>query len=200
MNDKSTKLNLLIAMIVLAVTSIFFIFQLLNTKWKLEEFNKVLGKDENVTIINAVQTLFNDNRIGTFDENVKFTNAAFNTGIIEIKEKMFIAQTNDVYLNSDDYLGKTIKLEGLFKTEDFDWQERPFYYVLRYGPGCCGYDGSAGFEVMWEADIKPNPIYPKEDDWVEAIGIVKAFNNDGIYIALTKLTILNKRGNEFVRQ
>jgi uncharacterized membrane protein YcgQ (UPF0703/DUF1980 family) len=34
--------------------------------------------------------------------------------IVEIQEKMFIAQTNDIYLNPEDYIGKTIKLEGLF--------------------------------------------------------------------------------------
>jgi zinc transport system permease protein len=35
------------------------------------------------------------------------------SGVIEIGEKLFIAQTNDVYLNPEDYLGKRIKLEGL---------------------------------------------------------------------------------------
>jgi hypothetical protein len=121
--------------------------------------------------------------------------------VIEIKEKMFIAQTNDIYLNSEDYLGKTIKLEGLFKIENFS--ERPFCYVLRYGPGCCGYDGSAGFEVMWDNTYTLKPDYPKEDDWVEAIGTLKTYEEDrnqGLYIALSQITILEKRGAELVRQ
>ncbi|MDR1637055.1 MAG: hypothetical protein LBR93_06930 [Treponema sp.] len=129
-----------------------------------------------------------------------FNNTEPKNAIIEVREKMFIAQTNDIYLNSEDYLGKTIKLEGLFSIEDFPWQERPFYYVLRFGPGCCAYDGSAGFEVVWESSIKPNAIYPKDNDWVEAIGILKAFRDGGIYIALATLTVLDKRGAEFVQQ
>ena len=34
--------------------------------------------------------------------------------VIEIKERMFINQCNDVYLNPDDYRGKLIKLEGIY--------------------------------------------------------------------------------------
>lgn len=64
--------------------------------------------------------------------------------VIEIKEKLFIAQTNDIYINSKDYLGKTIKYEGLINIYE-DETGRKFYYVIRYAPGCCGYDGSAGF-------------------------------------------------------
>ncbi|MDR0455596.1 MAG: hypothetical protein LBH20_02800, partial [Treponema sp.] len=54
-------------------------------------------------------------------------------GVVEIGEKMFIAQVNDIYLNAKDYMGKTIKLEGMFKCED------PYNFVVRYGfGGCCG--------------------------------------------------------------
>jgi uncharacterized membrane protein YcgQ (UPF0703/DUF1980 family) len=201
MKNKPVNKNLLIAFCTLFITLTIFIVQVLNARNKLLEFNTVLGKNQNVSISQAIETAFNDNKVGTFEENIKFTNAAFNTGVIEIKEKMFIGQTNDIYLNPDDYLGKTIKLEGMFKIEDFPWQERPLYYVLRYGPGCCGYDGSAGFEVLWDNSINRN--YPNDDDWVEAVGILRAFDgdiNNGIYIALTQLTVLQKRGAEFVRQ
>ncbi|MDR1674698.1 MAG: hypothetical protein LBR54_04530, partial [Oscillospiraceae bacterium] len=30
-------------------------------------------------------------------------------GVVEIKEKMFVTHINDVYLNQEDYLGKTVK-------------------------------------------------------------------------------------------
>jgi uncharacterized membrane protein YcgQ (UPF0703/DUF1980 family) len=119
--------------------------------------------------------------------------------IVEIKEKMFIAQTNDVYLNSDDYMGKTIKLEGLFKREKSGVKE--YFFVIRYGPGCCGYDGSAGFEVAWKSNAKKS--YPSEDDWVEAVGTFGTYYENGYpfyYIALESLTVLTKRGAEYVTQ
>jgi uncharacterized membrane protein YcgQ (UPF0703/DUF1980 family) len=119
---------------------------------------------------------------------------------VEIKEKMFIAQTNDVYLNPDDYLGKTIKLEGLFKSENYTQGGKTYCFVIRYGPGCCGYDGSAGFEVAWEGSGRS---YPKQDAWVEAVGVLKQYKENGIpylYLSLSSLNTLDKRGAEFVTQ
>jgi uncharacterized membrane protein YcgQ (UPF0703/DUF1980 family) len=128
-------------------------------------------------------------------------NPESNKDIIEIKEKMFIAQVNDVYLNSEDYLEKTIKLEGLFKLEQYYDRDEPYCFVIRYGPGCCGYDGNAGFEVAWEGDRKKP--YPDVDSWVEATGILKTYEEDFmeyLYLDLSSLTVLNKRGAEFVQQ
>jgi uncharacterized membrane protein YcgQ (UPF0703/DUF1980 family) len=121
-------------------------------------------------------------------------------GVIEIKEKMFISQVNDVYLNAEDYLGKTIKLEGLFKMEQ--GYDKSYCFVLRYGPGCCGYDGNVGFEVAWDKE-KEKP-YPSEDAWVEATGELKTYEEDGydkfLYLDLVSLNVLNKRGQETVIQ
>jgi len=143
------------------------------------------------------------------------TGAAEADKVIEIKEKMFIAQTNDVYLNPDEYLGRTIKLEGLFKREQSVYGD--YCFVLRYGPGCCGNDGNAGFEVAWETpdgphsggaapsaqDAHPPARYPAVDDWVEAAGVLKKYEEDGIqylYLALSSLKVQDKRGAEFVTQ
>ncbi|MDR2783531.1 MAG: hypothetical protein LBB48_06815 [Treponema sp.] len=123
------------------------------------------------------------------------------TETIEIKEKMFIAQVNDVYLNPEDYFGKTIKLQGLFKSQRYE--DKSYYFVIRYGPGCCGNDGNAGFEVAWDGDFTLQPQYPKEDDWVEATGVLKSYEEDDfpyLYIALTNLTLPDTRGAEFVTQ
>ena len=121
---------------------------------------------------------------------------------IEITEKLFISQVNDVYLNTNDYLGKTIKLEGIFKTEQYQERDEPYYFVVRYGPGCCGTDGNAGFEVAWTGDIK-RP-YPAPDSWVEAMGVLDVYEEDGqigyLYLNLSSLTVLSKRGAEFVSQ
>ena len=120
--------------------------------------------------------------------------------VIEIKEKMFISQVNDVYLNKDDYLGKTIKLEGLFKVEQ--GYDKSYCFVLRYGPGCCGFDGNVGFEVAWDKE-KEKP-YPGEDSWVEATGELKTYKEDDsmeyLYLDLVSLNVLNERGSETVMQ
>jgi hypothetical protein len=133
---------------------------------------------------------------------------------LEIREKMFIAQTNDVYLNPEDYLGKTIKLEGLFKIDQYVGAEKEYCFVLRYGPGCCGNDGSAGFEVAWGSPqayagpetvntLPSGPAYPVVDAWVEAVGVLDTYEEDGypyIYLDLLSLTEKEDRGAEFVSQ
>jgi hypothetical protein len=53
---------------------------------------------------------------------------------------------------------------------------------------------------MWDQNIRPKATYPKDNDWVEAIGILKTFSDGVIYISLTTLTVLDKRGAEFVKQ
>jgi zinc transport system permease protein len=122
-------------------------------------------------------------------------------GILIITEKMFIAQINDVYLNADDYLGKTITLEGIFKCEQFYEEDESYCFVIRYGPGCCGTDGNAGFEVKWDKNrLQP---YPAVESWVEATGILKMEEEDGyqfLYLDLSSLDVLGKRGAEIVLQ
>ena len=117
--------------------------------------------------------------------------------VIVIKEKMFIAQTNDVYFNTEDYLGKTIQYEGIFDIYEVPDSGEIYYAVIRYGPGCCGVDANAGFEVKWDGE------YPNQNDWVEAIGVLEEYEEDGyryLQLALISLTVLTTRGAEYVSQ
>ena len=121
--------------------------------------------------------------------------------IVEIKEGMFIAQLNDVYLNQDDYLGKTIKYEGMFTS--YTWEEMglSYFLVYRQSPGCCGADGQAGFEVVWPDSS--NNAYPNENDWCEVVGTLVTYDEDGysyLHIVLDSLTVKIERGAEFVSQ
>ena len=121
-------------------------------------------------------------------------------GVVEIKEKMFATQVSDVYLNAPEYLGKTIKLEGVFKREKYSGDEEPYNFVIRYGPGgCCGGDAYVGFEVKW--DKENTRAYPAAESWVEAAGKLKV-DKDGnyLYLDLASLTVLSRRGAETVVQ
>ncbi|MBQ3414379.1 MAG: hypothetical protein IJH39_03350 [Clostridia bacterium] len=88
--------------------------------------------------------------------------------IIEITDNYFIEQTNDVYINLKEYLGKTVKLQGLIYTYD-DKNGNTYYAVVRNTPGCCGNDGLAGI------DIKYNGNYPAVDTWVEVEGVIESY-------------------------
>ena len=116
--------------------------------------------------------------------------------VIEIKEKMFIAQTNEIYINTKDYIGKTIVYEGIFHEAGLWDNGKKYCYVIRYGPGCCPGDvAAAGFEVAWDKD------YPKHNDWVKVAGVLEQYDDNGIpalRLALKSLTVLTTRGKERV--
>ncbi len=117
--------------------------------------------------------------------------------VIEIKEKMFVAQSNDVYINADEYMGKAIKWEGMFQQMTDTANGNVHNFVIRYGPGCCGYDANAGFEVRWDGDL------PEVNDWVEAVGTLGTYEENGteyLYVQLQELNILEQRGEEYVYQ
>lgn len=85
--------------------------------------------------------------------------------MVEITDNFFIEQTNDLYINLNDYIGKTIKIEGLVYSYQ-DSNGDICYAVIRNTPGCCGSDGLAGLDIRYDED------YPEEDTWVEVIGVV----------------------------
>jgi uncharacterized membrane protein YcgQ (UPF0703/DUF1980 family) len=121
--------------------------------------------------------------------------------IVEIKEKMFVAHVNDVYLNMKHYMGKTVKFEGMFFREQPD-DDTVYNLVVRYGPGgCCGYDAYVGFEVASESY---KITFPENNSWVEAVGVIKNSTGSELvtypYIDLISLNVLEKRGRETVTQ
>lgn len=118
--------------------------------------------------------------------------------MIVIGERLFVAQTNDVYFNTEDYVGKTFKYEGIFHVSQYPGDDELFYSVIRYGPGCCGIDANAGFEVKWDQP------YPNPNDWVEVIGVLEIEEHEAgyatIHLRVISMTVLDVRGAETVTQ
>lgn len=115
--------------------------------------------------------------------------------VIEINDKLFLTQTNDVYANVNDYVGKTIKYEGIYSTENY--QGELTHYVIRYGPGCCGNDANVGFEVIYDGK------YPQKNDWVAVEGTIEIYERNKfkyIRVHITQINTLDTRGQETVRQ
>ena len=117
--------------------------------------------------------------------------------VVQIRDKFFIQQCNDIYLNPAEYMGRMVRLEGIydeFKDEENGRTER---YVIRYGPGCCGNDGVAGFEFFYDGQAAP-----KQDDWVEVTGTVDMITGDDgeeyLVLAQSELSVMSERGQEFV--
>ncbi len=120
--------------------------------------------------------------------------------ILYIQEKMFVTQVNDIYINPEEYLGKTLRFQGIFGSYLDPDTQQVYYSVIRYGPGCCGIDGYVGFEVLWSEEDK---AYAQENDWVEVWGVLEEYEEKGaifMRIRLEGLEILEERGLEYVDQ
>jgi hypothetical protein len=73
--------------------------------------------------------------------------------------------------------------------------------VIRYGPGCCGNDGVAGFQVLCD-DLGDLDETPKQNDWVEAVGTVERDDREeelSLVLRLSRLTVMGERGAEYVQ-
>ncbi|MCL2544655.1 MAG: hypothetical protein FWE77_01920 [Clostridia bacterium] len=120
--------------------------------------------------------------------------------IIHIRERMFMTQINDIYLNPEKYVGKGVQFEGIY-IEEVLGNGDVYRAVVRMSPGgCCGDDGRTGFEVVWD---DPDQPYPKFNDWVEVSGVLEQFEEDGVTylrVRLVSLRVLAVRGAEYVNQ
>jgi len=119
--------------------------------------------------------------------------------VIEIRERMFTQQILDIHINTNKYLGKTVKLEGIYGEHPNENGGEPKRYVYRRAPGCCGDDGMVGFLVSLGDCPAPEP-----NAWVEATGNVDIIVSEtdartkSPVLRLSSLRALETRGREFV--
>ena len=122
--------------------------------------------------------------------------AASDQPTIELTETMYVTYINEIYTNYDDYIGRTVKLEGMYTSEYYEPSDATYYYVYRVGPGCCGNDGSmCGFEFTWDGEM------PKDNDWIEVVGTLNKYDLDGqtyLTIKASSVTVKTERGAENV--
>lgn len=113
--------------------------------------------------------------------------------MLEIGDSYFIQATNDVYINLSEYVGKTIKMQGLIHSYE-DNNGDTCYAVVRKTPGCCGADGLAGLDIRYDGE------YPKKDTWVTVIGVIDTDNVFGNKVPAIQVTSLEETevGTSFV--
>ena len=117
---------------------------------------------------------------------------------VDITEKMYVTYINEIYVNTPDYIGQNLRIQGMFQSYTDESTGLTYYYVYRVGPGCCGNDGSmCGFEFTWTGDL------PQNNDWIEVIGSLRTYEDDGwTYLTLdaSSVTVMKERGAENVFQ
>lgn len=118
--------------------------------------------------------------------------------VVEIPERFFSVQIHSIMLNRDEYLGRTIRYEGLFRSVFWPPTEQYYHYVVRLTEDCCSPGGVIGFEVQL-----PDGMEQLEHDaWALVEGVLEEYTaEDGVTylrLALTSMEELEERGEEFV--
>jgi len=110
--------------------------------------------------------------------------------IIEIGERFFVNQVMEILLNHQQYLGRTIRYEGMFRT--VSWGDMEFSLVYRNSLGCCSPEEVVGFEVIMDGF----ELF-EDNTWVEVTGVLEF---DGMYVVIrvTDIVELEERGAELV--
>lgn len=132
------------------------------------------------------------------DEIFKKMKDSKSKDIIEINEKVFITQINDIYYNFDDYKDKTIVVEGMYSVFESMLSDETSPVVYRNGPGCCNNDGWAGFLLKYDGKE------PKENDWIRVMGTPSLETTEegytNLFLNVSDLEVLDERGAELVGQ
>jgi len=116
--------------------------------------------------------------------------------MLVISERFFASRVNDILMNPQQYIGRTIQYEGMFASFPDILNGGYFHIVYRYTEGCCGPFEPLGFGLTLNG-IEPLP----NDSWVQVVGEVQAIEHAEftvIRIYVDTLTEMDERGEEFV--
>jgi len=119
------------------------------------------------------------------------SSAGGDSDIIVIGERFFVNQVVEIVVNANQYMGRTIQFEGIFRAISNSQTGDSHFFVMRYTMGCCGIE-MVGLELIMEDGV------PFGDDaWVEVTGVLE--RRDGLpMLRVTAITEMDERGSEFV--
>jgi len=113
---------------------------------------------------------------------------------IVVGDNLYTTQINDWYTNFDQYIGKTVEIEGYY-IDDY----APYTFIGRYGPTCpyCN-GGYVSFEFYTQDDLSG---LKSAKDWINVKGILRqGEDTNGIfyYIEVLSLVKMDKVGMDTV--
>lgn len=90
---------------------------------------------------------------------------------------MVYAEVNQMMVSPEDYIGKTVKMRGLYYASYYEANEKYYHCVIiSDATACC----SQGIEFIWGdgSHIYPDE-YPSDETLVEVTGIFETYQEDG---------------------
>ncbi len=107
-----------------------------------------------------------------------------------LNKNMVYATVNNMVLNPDEYLGKSIKAKGPYKPLFYDVTGNYYHYILiEDALACC----QSGLEFIWDEGKHVYPDeYPAEDKMIEIVGHLACYEEEDYtyyYIATDEIKL-----------
>ncbi|MGI6746227.1 MAG: hypothetical protein ACOX45_08870 [Acutalibacteraceae bacterium] len=115
--------------------------------------------------------------------------------IINITEKLYVSWINEIYTSTDQYLGRTIKIEGMFAKE----VSTPKNILLCFTGWVPVAAETTGLCVVLSLPQAVN--IRRENDWIEVVGTLEVYEENGnkfLTLSNSKITVKQERGLEVV--
>jgi hypothetical protein len=108
-----------------------------------------------------------------------------------LSSTMLSAELNNITSNPNSYMGRSIRVNGIYYAFSFDDTNQYYHYVLTvYGDDCCW----EGLEFI----LNDNHVYPdyspEEQMKIEVVGIYSNYEEHGqryYYLAVDEVAVLN---------
>lgn len=110
------------------------------------------------------------------DDPVVSTNSTgFDIDLTKLSSTMVFSEVYNMMISPEEYVGKTIKAEGIFQVFQ-DSNNKNFYaLVIADATACC----QQGLELIWDGNPAYPDDYPEEDSEIEITGVYKSYVEEG---------------------
>ncbi|MCL2815661.1 MAG: hypothetical protein FWD23_13775 [Oscillospiraceae bacterium] len=103
---------------------------------------------------------------------------------------MVYAEVYNMMTQPDDYMGKSIKMNGLYYTAYYEETGLYYHYVIiEDATACC----QQGMEFLWNGEHSYPVDYPEESSKVEVVGVFGSYDELGktyYYLAVDNISVL----------
>lgn len=102
-------------------------------------------------------------------------NTGFDIDLTKLSSTMVFSEVYNMMISPEEYVGKTIKAEGIFQV--FQDSDNPNFYalVIADATACC----QQGLELIWDGDPVYPDDFPKENSVIEITGVYKSYVEEG---------------------
>lgn len=111
--------------------------------------------------------------------------------LTKLSSTMVYSEVYNIVMMPDEYLGKTLKMQGNFRLyPDVDSDAVYFAVVIPDATACC----EQGFEFVWDGEHSYPEDYPAENTKVEITGRLDTYEEDGyeyFYVVAQDFVVLD---------